>query len=139
MGLLDDARNKKGSSEATAWKPDTAGDGVEGVVTEISHRESDFQAGVMVPFVTLLTDKGDKVSVAGFRTVLRKEIEQEKPSIGDRMAAVYMGTEKLKTGKFAGKDVHVYRVVVDHKNGKSAASQPAASSAASNLTDEPPF
>ncbi len=120
MSLLDQARNKKGSSDATAWKPVNAGEGVEGVVTDISYRESDFQADVMVPFVTLLTDSGEKVSVAGFRTVLRKEIEQEKPQLGDRMAAVYQGTETLKTGKFAGKNVHVYRVVVERMNGKAA-------------------
>lgn len=140
MGLLDDARNKSGSSDATAWKPERVDEGVEGIVTEISYRESDYDAEVQVPFVTLLQDNGSKISVAGFRKVLRNEIEQQKPAIGDRMAAVYKGTEKLKTGRFAGKDVHIYRVVVARKSGSVAASAPAqsANGTPSNL-DTPPF
>lgn len=116
MSLLDAARNKQGSSDATAWKPAEKGEGVEGKVTEISYRESDFQEGVQIPFVTLLQDAGTKSRVAGFHSVLRKEIEQEDPKVGDLMAVVYMGQEKLKTGKFAGKMVHIYRVVVQKAN-----------------------
>lgn len=112
MSLLEQARNK----QVTAWMPETAGEGIEGKVLSVTRQESDFQAGVMVPTVTLLTEKGERYSVVGYRSVLRKEIEQERPSPGDQMAVVYAGTDKLKKGKFAGKDVHVYRVVVEHQN-----------------------
>jgi hypothetical protein len=132
MSLLDQARNKQGDG-ATAWKPEEKGEGVEGTVISVTYQESDYQPGVMIPTVTLEQADGAKVRVMGFRSVLRKEIEQENPQPGDLMAAVYMGTEKLKTGKFAGKPVHVYRVVVQKA---TAAAKGADSSAPRGFTAE---
>lgn len=127
MSLLDQARNKQGSaSDAVQWRPETPGEGVEGVVTAISYQESDLKAGVMVPWVTLLDDSGTKHSVVGFRTVLRNEITEQDPKVGDRMAAVYTGTDVIKKGPFKGRDVHIYRVVVEHKNGAAPVTAPQA-------------
>ena len=60
------------------------------------------------------------MSCRGFHTVLRKEIESGRPQVGDLMAVVYMGTERSsRAGKFAGKMVHIYRVVVQ-KSGQGS-------------------
>lgn len=136
MSLLDQARNKQGDG-AVAWKPEERGEGVEGTVISVTYQESDYNEGVMIPTVTLEKSDGTKVRVMGFRSVLRKEIEQENPQPGDLMAAVYMGTEKLKTGKFAGKPVHVYRVVVQKANAATGSTNEGATTPAA--TDEVPF
>lgn len=139
MSLLDAARNKTGSSDATAWKPTEKGQGVEGIVTEISYRPSDFQADVNIPFITLLLDDGSKARVAGFHSVLRREIESEDPKIGDRMACVYNGTDTIKNGPFKGRPVHVYRCVVEHKGGAANPVTAETNEAPTTTTDDVPF
>lgn len=135
MGLLDDARNKT-NSDAVAWRPEERGEGVEGTVLSVTYKESDYQEGVMIPTVTLEQADGTKVRVIGFRSVLRREIESENPQPGDQMAAVYMGTDKLKTGKFAGKPVHVYRCVVQKTNATGSTN---GATPTPDATDQVPF
>jgi hypothetical protein len=120
MSLLDQARNKQGSSDVTAWKPTEKGDGIEGRVLSVEYTPSDFPAPngeeVMIPIITLEMPDGSKAGVRGYHSVLRKELEFEDPRPGDLLAVVYMGSEPLKTGKFKGRPVHVYRAVVQKAN-----------------------
>ena len=50
---------------------------------------------------------------AGFHSVLREEIEQENPKLGDLMAVVYMGARRSSRPVSSPASlVHIYRVVV---------------------------
>lgn len=110
MGLLD--KMPAAGTDYENWIPEKAGDTIEGVVRVLDYQESDFQAGVMIPFISLDTTKGLMV-VRGYHTVLRKELERSKVQVGWSLAIRYDGQRPLKKGKFAGRPVHVYTVLAE--------------------------
>ena len=140
MSLLDEAKNKQGNADVTPWKPTDKGDGVEGRVVSVDSTPSDFPSPsgevAIIPIIVLEQEDGSKVGIRGYHSVLRREIESENPQPGDLMAAVYMGSEPLKTGTFKGRPVHVYRVVVQ-KSGQGSGAP--SSSPSDTKTEDVPF
>jgi hypothetical protein len=90
------------------WKPEP-NDVLEGVVTELDWRDSDYSED-QYPILTVLGDDGIEQSFHGFHTMARLEIERKKPRIGDRIAIAYHGLGQAKPGM---EPPHRYRVVVD--------------------------
>ena len=99
-------------TDASPWIADEEGDGFEIIVTELYDTPDSFNEDDTVPVVVGRDRLGESWSVAGYRTVLRKEIRSKDPQIGDLFAGKYLGTREIRHGKFAGKDTHVYRTRV---------------------------
>ena len=121
-------------TNAEPWMP-TAGDGIEGDVLDRYEVPDEMAAsegrqGEMVPCITLQPDQGEPVSVRGYRTVLRKEMNRWDPQRGDRFAVKYLGTDVMKRAPFAGKEVHIYKAACikggAHNRALVSNAQPAA-------------
>jgi hypothetical protein len=96
------------------WKPEPD-DVLEGVVTEIAYRDSDYN-DEQYPILTVLDDDGVEWAFHAFHTMGRLEIERKKPQIGDRIAIAYHGLGQAKPGL---EPPHRYRVVVDRQPAKT--------------------
>lgn len=102
VDLLDEIEK---TGDAKGWQPEEGG-GVEGVVVSRSVTKSDFTTEP-IPVVVLRTDAGELWRVVGFQSVLRREIEDADPRIGDRFAAKYFGKRDNKKGTAS---YHHYKV-----------------------------
>lgn len=113
--------------DSAAWMPEP-GDGVQGQVVSRSTTQSKFknQQGTFTtcPVLVLALADGSKVRVTGYQSVLRKEIEEADPQVGDLFAAKYFGRKSTKDGSG---EYHHYKVAV----------KPGARSAAGK--GQPPF
>jgi hypothetical protein len=89
-----------------AWKP-APGDKLVGTVTEVGERDGGFGS---YPIIGVLTDDGDEFSVHAYHTVLRNEVAQQRPRVGDRIGIAYHG--KKDDGE---KGYERYRVIVEHQ------------------------
>jgi hypothetical protein len=85
-------------AEAEPWIPEEAGEYVVGEIEEISAREGDYGP---YKVLTLLTDKGDVLSVAGFGTVLKGKFDSltDPEDIGRTIAVKFLGEARGKSGK----------------------------------------
>jgi hypothetical protein len=91
-----------------AWKPNE-GDAIEGVVTELATRASEY--GPDYTIITVEDDGGNEWAIHGFHSMLRNEIERKTPQVGDRIAVAYHGLgESSAPGMSAP---HKYRLVVE--------------------------
>lgn len=97
--------------DTEAWVPSEAGDGIQGRVLKVGETRSDFSDD-KVPTVTLETKDGSKVRVIGYGAVLRRELLDQDPKAGDKIAIKYFGERTLKKGKFAGKTYKHFGVAV---------------------------
>ena len=120
MSLLDEARNKKDQDFKPAdvkfgGAEDKPGDGVEGKVLRISSKANKFKPSATDYIIALQLADGKEAVVFASRTVLRKEVAglvQDGSLVeGSDFAAIYKGTEIVKSGPFAGTQTHVYRAV----------------------------
>lgn len=105
MSMLDTIDD---NTEVIAFKPDTAGEGVEGVVLSRDITSSEYTTDD-IPVILLTTDEGVVRSVRGYHSVLRNEINRADPKTGDRIAVKYLGKKPTKDGK---KSFHAYKVAV---------------------------
>lgn len=105
LDTLDDAG-------APAWVPEEEGEGIQGKVTSVSEQDDEFNPGEKVPVVTVELADGEKVRVIGFSSVLRRELSDADPEIGDTLAVKYFGERELTKGKYAGRPYKLYRVAV---------------------------
>lgn len=97
---------------APAWVPDEAGEGVQGTVTSVSEQDDEYNPGEKVPVVTVEMSDGEKVRVIGFSSVLRREIQESNPEVGDTFAVKYFGERELTKGKFKGRPYKLYKAAV---------------------------
>lgn len=111
----DDLLNSVQEDDAEGWVPTERGETVSGVVTKVGETRSDFSDD-MCPTVTVLTRSGDKYRIIGYGAVLKREMEDAAPKVGDIFAAKYWGEKILKKGKFAGKTYKHFSVAVKHKS-----------------------
>jgi hypothetical protein len=84
-------------------------------VTKVGETKSDFAADgqdPLVPVVTIETSDGTKWRVIGYSSVLKREIQDADPKVGDRMAVKFFGEKTLKTGKFAGRPYKHFGVAI---------------------------
>lgn len=112
---FDDLLGSVEEDDSEGWVPKEKGEGISGIVIKVGETKSDFaQDGQdpIVPVVTIETADGTKWRVIGYASVLKREIYDNDPQVGDRMAVKYFGIKKLKTGRFAGKDYKHFGVAV---------------------------
>lgn len=105
--LLDSIPEEAGEP----WMPEP-GEGIQGEVIERFEVPDEMKENETVPCLTLRDRDGDFWSVRGYRTILRREIRDTDPQIGDTWACRYIGPQEIKKGKFKGKDAHVYKARV---------------------------
>lgn len=126
---MDDLLDSVVEDDSEGWVPKEKGEGIMGVVLAVGQIKSDFASDTdpdpMCPTVTLQTKPtpeqaaegkgGDKFRVIGYGAVLKRELREKDPQVGDVMAVKYFGEGILKTGKFAGRKFKNFGVVVMRK------------------------
>lgn len=109
--LLDDVIE----DDAQGWVPEEKGEGIQGKVIKVGEVRSDFEedpAKAMVPAITIQDKKGDKYRIIGYGAVLRRELQDNDPQIGDTLAVKYFGEKPIRKGKYAGKPYKHFGVAV---------------------------
>lgn len=116
----DDLLDQVEEDDSEGWNPKEPS-GISGWVTKLDTTRSDFAADgedPNVPTVTIQTQAGDKYRIIGFASVLRRELTDKDPQVGDICAVKYFGEQILKTGKFAGRPFKNYGVAVVRVGGR---------------------
>lgn len=112
---FDDLLNQVDEDDSEGWVPTEKGEGISGTVVKIGETRSDFAKpgeDPMVPTVTIRTADGTKWRVIGYGAVLKREMEDANPQVGDRMAVKYFGEKPVRKGPFAGKNYKHYGIAV---------------------------
>jgi hypothetical protein len=112
---VDDLLDEVEEDDSEGWVPTEKGEGIAGIVIKVGETRSDFAndgENPMVPTVTIQTRSGDKFRVIGYGAVLKRELQDADPKVGDRMAVKYFGEKPIKKGRFAGKPYKHFGVVV---------------------------
>lgn len=115
---VDDLLNEVEEDDSEGWVPTEKGEGIAGIVVKVGETRSDFAndgEDPMVPTVTIQTRDGDKYRVIGYGAVLKRELKDADPRVGDRIAVKYFGEKPIKKGRFAGKPYKHFGVVVKRK------------------------
>lgn len=115
----DDLLNTVQEDDAEGWVPSEKGESLSGVVTKVGETRSDFARDgedPMCPTVTVMTRDGDKFRVIGFGAVLKREILDADPKVGDLFAVKFWGEKLIKKGKYAGKPYKHFSVAVKRKS-----------------------
>ena len=106
-------------SGAEAWVPEDDGDGLVGRVIKVGVVRSDYpdESGnrPSCPVVTLETKDGEQWRVIGYSSVLRRELMDAAPGVGDLCAVKFFGEKTMKKGPYRGKNYKHYGVVVRRK------------------------
>lgn len=111
----DDLLNQVEEDDSEGWVPSEKGEGIAGRVIKLGETRSDFATGdedPMCPTVTIETKDGTKWRVIGYGAVLKRELKDADPQIGDLMAVKYFGEKPIKNGKFKGRPYKHFGVVV---------------------------
>lgn len=115
---LDDLLDEVEEDDSEGWVPKEKGEGIAGVVIKVGETRSDFandNEDPMCPTVTLQTADGTKWRVIGYGSVLKRELKDADPKVGDRMGVKYFGEKPIKSGKFQGRPYKHFGVVVRRK------------------------
>lgn len=115
----DDLLNTVQEDDAEGWVPSEKGEALSGIVTKVGETRSDFARDgedPMCPTVTVQTRDGDKFRVIGFGAVLKREILDADPHVGDLFAVKFWGEKLIKKGKYAGKPYKHFSVAVKRKS-----------------------
>ena len=115
---VDDLLNEVEEDDSEGWVPTEKGEGIAGVVVKVGETRSDFAndgEDPMVPTVTIQTKSGDKFRVIGYGAVLKRELKDADPRVGDMIGVKYFGEKPIKKGRFAGKPYKHFGVVVRRK------------------------
>jgi hypothetical protein len=115
---VDDLLDQVEEDDSEGWVPTEKGEGIAGIVVKVGETRSDFAndgENPMVPTITIQTRDGDKFRVIGYGAVLKRELQDADPQVGDRIAVKYFGEKPIKKGRFAGKPYKHFGVVVRRK------------------------
>lgn len=115
---FDDLLDSVEEDDSEGWVPTEVGEGIAGVVVKVGVTRSDFAADgedPNVPTVTIQVGDGTKYRVIGYGAVLKREMQDKDPQVGDKMAVKYFGEKPIKKGRFAGKPYKHFGVVVVKK------------------------
>lgn len=107
----DDLLDEIDEDDAEGWVPEEAGEGVSGTVLKVGETRSDFSDD-MVPVVWIETKAGEKLRVIGYGSVLGRELRDNDPHPGDRIAVKYFGERIVRKGKWAGKPYRHFGVAI---------------------------
>lgn len=90
-------------SSAPAWKPEEEGEGIQGTVLRVGSVPSDFADSEgnkpMCPVITVRTSDGQLHRIVGYQSVLRRELSEQDPQVGQTLAVKYLGRKSSKDGK----------------------------------------
>lgn len=112
---FDDLLDQVVEDDSEGWVPSEPGEGIAGIVVKVGETRSDFAKegeDPMVPTVTIQTKDGDKFRVIGYGAVLRRELLDANPQVGDKIAVKYFGEKPVKKGRYAGKPYRHFGVAV---------------------------
>lgn len=112
---FDDLLDEVVEDDSEGWVPSEPGEGIAGIVVKVGETRSDFAKDgedPMCPTVTIETKAGDKFRVIGYGAVLRRELLDANPEVGDKIAVKYFGEKPIKKGRFQGKPYKHFGVVV---------------------------
>jgi hypothetical protein len=115
----DDLLDTVQEDDAEGWVPSEKGESLSGIVVKVGETRSDFARDgedPMCPTVTVQTREGDKFRVIGFGAVLKREILDADPHVGDLFAVKFWGEKLIKKGKYAGKPYKHFSVAVRRKS-----------------------
>lgn len=115
---VDDLLNQVEEDDSEGWVPSERGEGIAGVVVKVGETRSDFatsDADAMCPTVTVQVKDGTKYRVIGYGAVLKRELQDANPQVGDLIAVKYFGEKPIKNGKFAGRPYKHFGVVIKHR------------------------
>lgn len=115
---VDDLLDQVEEDDSEGWVPTEKGEGIAGIVVKVGETRSDFASegeDPMCPTVTIQTRDGDKWRVIGYGAVLKRELQDADPKVGDRIAVKYFGEKPIRKGRFAGKPYKHFGVVVRRK------------------------
>jgi hypothetical protein len=93
-------------STAQSWRPQV-GDKLVGTITSIGTRASQF-GDEPYPVVTVRTDSGEEYRVFAYHSVLKAELAEQRPQVGDRIGISYLG-------KPEGRKWEAYKVVLQRQ------------------------
>jgi len=119
----DDLLNTVQEDDSEGWVPGEKGESLSGIVVKVGETRSDYAKDgddPMCPTVTVQTRDGDKFRVIGFGAVLKREITDADPQVGDLFAVKYWGEKIIKKGRYAGKPYKHYSVAVRKAEKKNA-------------------
>lgn len=106
MSSLEDRLDQ----DVVGWKPD-AGDKVLGTLVTVTEREGEYGP---YPYLEVEQSDGSIIGVHAFHTVLKNEIAQQEPEVGDEWGAKYHGkVTGKKIGKY-GKPVEFEKYTTVH-------------------------
>jgi hypothetical protein len=112
---VDDLLDEVEEDDSEGWVPSEPGEGIAGRVIKVGQTRSDFAKDgedPMCPTVTIETKDGAKYRVIGYGAVLRRELMDKDPQVGDLMAVKYFGEKLIRKGRFQGKPYKHFGVVV---------------------------
>lgn len=112
---VDDLLNTVEEDDSEGWVPSEKGEGIAGIVTKVGETRSDFAnegEDPMCPTVTIQTKDGTKWRIIGYGAVLKRELKDADPRVGDKIGVKYFGEKPIRKGRFAGKPYKHYGVAV---------------------------
>lgn len=112
---VDDLLDQVKEDDAEGWVPTERDEGIAGIVVKVGETRSDFAndgENPMVPTVTILTKDGTKYRVIGYGSVLKRELQDADPRVGDKLAVKYFGEKPIKKGRYQGKPYKHYQVAI---------------------------
>lgn len=112
---VDDLLDSVEEDDSEGWIPTEKGEGIAGIVVKVGETRSDFAndgEDPMVPTVTIQVKDGTKYRVIGYGSVLKRELTDADPKVGDKIAVKYFGEKLIKKGRFANKPYKHFGVVV---------------------------
>lgn len=115
---VDDLLDAVEEDDSEGWVPTEKGEGIAGIVLKVGETRSDFAndgEDPMVPVVTIQTKDGSKYRIIGYGSVLKRELNDAAPKVGDMLGVKYFGEKPIKKGRFAGKPYKHFGVVVRRK------------------------
>jgi hypothetical protein len=118
---LDDLLDEVEEDDSEGWVPSEKGASIVGIVVKVSVTRSDFATDgqdPMCPTVTLKVKDGTKFRIIGYGAVLKREMQDKDPQVGDTMAVKYFGEKPIRNGKFAGRPYKHFGVAVKGPDGK---------------------
>ena len=112
---FDDLLDSVEEDDSEGWVPSEVNEGVSGIVVKVGETRSDFAGdgeNPMVPTVTIQVADGTKYRIIGYGAVLKRELQDADPKVGDRLAVKYFGEKPIKKGRFAGKPYKHFGVAI---------------------------
>lgn len=122
---VDDLLDEVEEDDSEGWVPTEKGESIAGIVVKVGETRSDFAndgEDPMVPVVTIQVKPtpeqaaagkpGDKFRVIGYGAVLKRELKDADPRVGDKIGVRYFGEKPIKKGRFAGKPYKHFGVAV---------------------------